>query len=87
MDSFTKQHVGRWSWALVLVAVMLLMGVAGYGSARLGAQAGACPTEDACFRHNCLLACKTNYCNPGPKCPDPGEQGTRCYVCANPVFE
>ena len=82
MDSFKKQHVGRWTWALVLVAVMLLVGVAGYGSARLGAQVGACPTQDACFRHNCAFACKTNYCDAGPDCPDPGQQGTRCYVCA-----
>ncbi len=84
MNSFKKHLGSRWSWALVLIATMVLTGFAGYGSARLGAQIGVCPTDDSCYRQTCWLACKTNACDAGPDCPDPGNKGSRCYVCANP---
>lgn len=72
---------------LIRFAIMLgvvIAGAVGYGAPEaLVGQAGACPTEDACYRANCDEACKTNFCTPG-SCPDPGELGERCYVCANP---
>jgi hypothetical protein len=65
----------------LLIGAVMGAGLAGYGgSAAVVGQSGACPTEGSCYREHCDQACQTNDCL--GNCPDPGEAGSRCYVCA-----
>lgn len=65
---------------ITLLAIVAVATIA-FSTASVSArQSGACPTEDACYRQNCDEACVTYVCNP-TVCPNPGQIGSRCYVC------
>jgi hypothetical protein len=61
------------------VGAFLVAGSMGFSTS--AAAGGFCPGEDYCYTAGGCSNCKNNNCH-GYNCPDAGEQGSNCYVCA-----
>lgn len=65
-----------------IVTTILVVGgmLVGFTVREAQAEGIFCPGDDYCYTTRDCEACKTMLCY--SLCPDPGEQGSRCYVCA-----
>lgn len=68
----------------ILLGAFIFLGALALGatSSSLHATQGFCPGTNYCYTaNNCPNGCRQVACNT-ESCPDPGTQGTGCYICA-----